>query len=320
MSQYKYIIPEELSSQRLDKALSMLMEKISRSRIQRAIKEDKLTVNSKITSDLATKVKYNDVLVINIEDEVLKEILPKNIPLDILYEDDHIIVLNKNANMTVHPGAGDYENTLVNALLYHTDSLSDVRGDDRPGIVHRLDKNTTGLMVIAKDNQSHISLAKQILNKSFIRKYEALVWGMVQPLNGRIDIATGRSLLDRKKMSVRKSGGKEAITHYKTMDILCNNLFSLVECRLETGRTHQIRVHLSHIGHSIVGDPTYGNNKRKIQNCPEEIREELLGVESQMLHSFYMSFTHPVTQQQMEFIQDIPQNYKKLIEHIKGSS
>ena len=317
MPQYKYDIPENLSGQRVDKALTELCSEFSRSQIQKAIKNDKLKLNDRIISNLSTRVKHNDQAEIIIEEEVQENILPKNIPLDIIYEDDDLIVINKNAYMTVHPGAGNYTDTLVNALLYHSNNLSDVGGDIRPGIVHRLDKTTSGLMVVAKNNKTHVHLAAQIESRELLRQYRALAWGMLKPPEGVINIPVGRSAVDRTRMTTLRSGGKNAITHYKTIEILHGGLFSLVECKLETGRTHQIRVHLSHTGHSIVGDQTYGNNSRKIHGCPEYLKEALSKLDHQALHSFYISFVHPTSGKRLEFKQDIPPEYSSLITFIR---
>ncbi len=225
MSEYQYIIPEHLNGFRLDKALSSLCQESSRSQIQKAIKDGKLILNDKIISNISAKVKEHDVVEMTLIEEVQIGIVPKNIPLDIIYEDDDLIVINKSADMTVHPGAGNQDNTLVNALLHHTNHLSDIGGEIRPGIVHRLDKNTSGLMVVAKNNQAHTHLAEQIETRELIRKYKALIWGMIKTTEGTIDAPMGRNRLDRKKMSVVKTGGKRAITHYKTLEILHNGLF-----------------------------------------------------------------------------------------------
>jgi 23S rRNA pseudouridine1911/1915/1917 synthase len=318
MPSYKYIIPEYLSGERLDKALSSLCEESSRSQIQKAIKNGHLVLNDKIISNLSSKVKENDAVEINIEEEIPEHIEPTNIPLDIVYEDEDLIVINKNSNMTVHPGAGNHNDTLVNALLYYSKNLSDVGGEIRPGIVHRLDKTTSGLMVVAKNNQAHVHLAEQIESRNLVRRYKALAWGMLKQTEGTIDIPIGRSTSDRKKMNTLKNGGgKSAITHYKVLEIIRGGLFSLVECKLETGRTHQIRVHMSHIAHSIVGDQTYGNNARKIHGCPDHLKENLRKMGHQALHSFYMSFDHPKTGEKMEFEQDIPEDYQALLSFIR---
>ena len=318
MPSYKYIIPEYLSGQRLDKALSSLCQEFSRSQIQKAIKNGRLVLNDQIISNLSSRVKENDAVEINIEEEVPEHIEPTNIPLDIVYEDEDLIVINKNSSMTVHPGAGNHNDTLVNALLYYSQNLSDVGGEVRPGIVHRLDKTTSGLMVVAKNNQAHVHLAEQIESRNLVRRYKALAWGMLKQTEGTIDMPIGRSTSDRKRMTTLKNGGgKSAVTHYKVLEIIRGGLFSLVECKLETGRTHQIRVHMSHIGHSIVGDQTYGNNARKIHGCPDNLKEDLLKMDHQALHSFYMSFDHPKTGEKMEFEQDIPEDYKDLLSFIR---
>ena len=317
MPKYVYIIPDYLDKQRLDKALTDLCKESSRSQIQKAIKNEKLILNGQIISNISAKVRENDAIELVLEEEVQAGILPANIPLDIVYEDQDLIVVNKSSTMTVHPGAGDHKETLVNALLYHSNSLSDIGGEIRPGIVHRLDKTTSGLMVVAKNNRAHAHLAGQIESGELIRQYRALVWGVVKPVEGIINLPMGRSKLDRKKMTTVKSGGKVAITHYKTIEVLHNGLFSLVECKLETGRTHQIRVHLSHGGHSIVGDQTYGNNSRKIQGSPDYLKEELKKMSHQALHSFYISFIHPVSGIRIEFEKGLPVDYNHLLEVIR---
>ena len=317
MPKYVYIIPDYLDKQRLDKALTDLCKESSRSQIQKAIKNEKLILNGQIISNISAKVRENDTIELVLEEEVQAGILPANIPLDIVYEDQDLIVVNKSSTMTVHPGAGDHKETLVNALLYHSNSLSDIGGEIRPGIVHRLDKTTSGLMVVAKNNRAHAHLAGQIESGKLIRQYRALVWGVVKPVEGIINLPMGRSKLDRKKMTTVKSGGKVAITHYKTIEVLHNGLFSLVECKLETGRTHQIRVHLSHGGHSIVGDQTYGNNSRKIQGSPDYLKEELKKMNHQALHSFYISFIHPVSGIRIEFEKGLPVDYNHLLEVIR---
>lgn len=321
MTTYKYIIPESLSGQRLDKALSTLCSESTRSQIQKAIKNKQTILNNQIISNLSSRVKENDAVEIKIIEEVSENIDPVNIPIDIIYEDLDLIVINKSSNMTVHPGAGNHNDTLVNALLYHSKNLSDIGGEIRPGIVHRLDKTTSGLMVVAKNNKAHVDLAAQIESRNLVRKYKALVWGMIKQTEGIIDIPIGRSSSDRKRMTTLKNGGgKPAITHYKVKEIMYGGLFSLVECKLETGRTHQIRVHMSHIGHSIVGDQTYGNNARKIHGCPENLKDELLKMNHQALHSFYISFDHPTTKKRMEFVQDFPGDYQRLLHFIRKVS
>ncbi len=319
MTQYNYIIPDFLNKQRIDKALAELCPGTSRSQIQKAIKNHQLMLNDKIIDSISMRVKENDTVIIALEEENVNEnLVPANIPLDIIYEDEDLIVINKSSSMTVHPGAGNNNETLVNALLFHSNSLSDIAGNIRPGIVHRLDKNTSGLMVVAKNNKAHVHLANQIESRELMRQYKALVWGVIKPVSGEINLPIGRSTIDRKRMSVLlKGGGKRAVTHYNTTEILHSGLFSMVECKLETGRTHQIRVHLSHNKHSIVGDQTYGNNLRKIQGCPEHLQNPLKEMKHQALHSFYISFIHPTSEERMEFFQEIPEDFNRLLNIIR---
>ena len=314
---FRFDVPKGQVLLRIDKFLMNLIPNATRNKIQNAAANGDIYVNN-LPVKSNYKVKPLDLVTIMLTHPPFENrIDPEDLPLDIVYEDDDLIVINKTSDMTVHPGAGTNADTLVNALLYHTKSLSDIGGEIRPGIVHRLDKTTSGLMVVAKNNQAHVHLAQAIETRELVRKYQALIWGILKPVEGVIDIPIGRSTLDRKKMSTLKFGGKTAITHYKTLEILCNGLFSIVECRLETGRTHQIRVHLSHQGHSIVGDQTYGNNNRKIQGCPEYLKEALMSMKHQALHSCYISFTHPVSGNMLEFEQDVPLDYTELIKCIR---
>ncbi len=319
MTQHNYTIPDFLNKQRIDKALAELCDGTSRSHIQRAVRNKQVSLNGKVVETISIKVKENDEIIIILEEEAVNEgLLPNNIPIDVIYEDDDLIVINKSSSMTVHPGAGNTQETLVNALLYHSKALSDISGDIRPGIVHRLDKNTSGLMVVAKNNRAHVHLANQIETRELMRQYKALVWGVIKPVSGEINMPIGRSTQDRKRMSVLlKGGGKRAVTHYNTTEILHSGLFSLVECKLETGRTHQIRVHLSHSKHSIVGDQTYGNNLRKIQGCPDYLQSNLKQMKHQALHSFYISFIHPTSEERIEFTQEVPEDFNQLLNFIR---
>ncbi len=322
MPKYNFVVPDNLSGFRLDKAVAIALKRLaikaSRVYVQKSIKEYKLSVNGTIISNLSFCVKENDDIEIFLDEEKQNQILSTNIPLDIVYEDDDLMVINKSSSMSSHPGAGNYSDTLVNALMYHTNQLSDIGGDLRPGIVHRLDKNTSGLMVVAKNNKTHESLVLQIKSRILKRKYKALIWGMVRPQDGIINQQIARSTIDRKKMTTIKSGGKISVTHYKTLEIFKGGMFSLLQCQLESGRTHQIRVHLSHVGHSIVGDQLYGNNKRKIESCKEQsIRKRLEKFNHQALHSFYISFTHPTNLNVMEFEKELPLDYYELLEFLR---
>ncbi len=313
MTTHTYIVPEIMNDTRIDKMLSSVSY-LSRNQVQKAIKNEQVSLNNSIIVNLSTLVKQNDKIVLDILDNK-KKILPHSkIALDILYEDNDLIIINKSNNMVVHPPNDKSYNdtTLVNALKYHTNNLSDIGGTNRAGIVHRLDKNTSGLMVIAKNNFAHEHLANQLRSRTLVRKYMALVWGIINPQKGVIDLKIGRSKLNRMKMTIVNNNGKNAVTYYKTIKVF-NGLFSLVECKLETGRTHQIRVHLSYIGNSIVGDQTYGHNNRKIFRSPVEIQKQLLLIKHQLLYSYYISFIHPSNKKLLEFNQKMPKEFLALI-------
>ncbi|WP_341759247.1 RluA family pseudouridine synthase [Candidatus Tisiphia endosymbiont of Ptychoptera albimana] len=309
----EYNIPKNLDGFRLDKALVSLISKTSRSQVQKMICDSQVQVNSMIISDSNFKVKENDIISVFFKDPDPLTMQEADIKLDIFYEDEDLIVINKAAGMTVHPGSGNHQDTLVNALLHHAKSLSSIGGLERPGIVHRLDKDTSGLMVVAKNNFAHVHLASQIESRNLVRKYKALVWGIINPQEGVIRNNIGRDRIIRQKMTVLKFGGKEAITHYKTEKIFFNGIISMVECRLATGRTHQIRVQLSHLKHSVVGDQTYGKNSKKL-NCNFSIvPQKLMDFKRQALHSWYISFFHPVSGKLLEFESPLPPDITGII-------
>jgi 23S rRNA pseudouridine1911/1915/1917 synthase len=318
MSKFLYTIPFDLDKQRLDKAIALLCTDFSRSQVQKAIKNKQVLLNNNIVEVMSSKVSTDDILEITFAENKPHQMQATQIDLDIVYEDDHLIVLNKAAGITTHPGVGNHDDTLVNALLYHTQKLSDVNGEFRAGIVHRLDKETSGLMVIAKTNQAHNNLAKQLQDRDLKRRYLALIWGVMKPLGGTIDMPITRSNRDRTRMTTVQHGGKSAVTHYETKEILAKAAVSLVECRLETGRTHQIRVHFSQNRHSVVGDQVYGHNERKVQSCPQGLKEILGAMKRQALHSYYIGFMHPITEEFMEFTRDVPQDYQELLEALRG--
>jgi 23S rRNA pseudouridine1911/1915/1917 synthase len=314
----RFTVPLNLSLLRLDKALSTLNTGVSRSSVQKAIKNGHVTLNNVIIKDSSILVKEHDIIELNLPEEAPLNMQATNIALDILYEDEDLMVINKPAGLTVHPGAGNYHDTLANALIYYSNSLSDVGGFTRPGIVHRLDKDTSGLMVVAKNNFAHASLSNQIEKRQLVRNYKALVWGMINPTSGTIETNIGRDRVNRQKMSALKLGGKKAITHYHTERIFLGGLMSLVICKLETGRTHQIRVHLSHVGHSVVGDQAYGQNARKINKLPLEIKEKLVNFKRQALHSYCIAFNHPRTNKFFEFSIDLPHDMKRIVDLLKN--
>ncbi|MDD9335006.1 MAG: RluA family pseudouridine synthase [Rickettsiaceae bacterium] len=309
----EYNVPNNLDGFRLDKALVSLISKTSRSQVQKSINDFQVQVNGLIISDSNFKVKENDLISVFFKAPDPLTMQEADIKLDIFYEDEDLMVINKAAGMTVHPGSGNHQDTLVNALLHHAKSLSSIGGLERPGIVHRLDKDTSGLMVVAKNNFAHVHLAKQIESRNLIRKYKALVWGIINPQEGVIRNNIGRDRIIRQKMTILKFGGKEAVTHYKTEEIFFDGIISMVECRLATGRTHQIRVQLSHLKHSVVGDQTYGKNSRKVNSNFSIVPQKLMDFKRQALHSWYISFSHPVSDKLLEFESPLPQDIVEII-------
>lgn len=308
------------SAGRLDKVLSDLAgEGVSRSRLKTLIVDGQVTLNGKICDDASRKVASGDVIELVIPEAIEALPQPENIPLDVVYEDEHMLVINKAVGMVVHPGAGNQNGTLVSALLYHCgDTLSGIGGVKRPGIVHRLDKDTSGLMVIAKNDIAHQGLAAQLSDRSLSRIYQALVWKMPTPIKGTINVPIGRHQQSRVKMSVRSHAmGREAITHYLREETF-HDVISLVTCQLETGRTHQIRVHMQHLGHPLLGDQLYGlpaQEQRSLMNrggYDEEAREAVLAFPRQALHAAGIHFVHPVTGEEMEFEADWPDDLEGL--------
>ena len=271
---------------RLDNFLTDVLE-VSRSQVTKMIKAKEVLVNGKNVKP-GFMLKENDTVIVNHVDE--DGVKPEKMDLDIVYEDDDVIVVNKANGVVVHPGAGNHSGTLVNGLLYHT-KLSDINGEVRPGIVHRIDAYTTGLLMIAKNNRAHEILAEELAQKKTYRKYVALVWGVIESDSGEIDAPIGRSKNDRKKMAI-SADGKEAITHFKVLKRY--EKATLIELRLETGRTHQIRVHMNYIGHPVVNDPVYGNRK-------------LFDETGQCLHAKELGFVHPTTGEYMQFDSELPE-------------
>jgi len=287
---------------RIDKYLMEQLD-ISRSKIQRMIDSGSILVNdSTIKNSYSLKIGDN----IFVDDEYSEDvdIVPENIKLDICYEDDYLLVVNKPSGMVVHPAAGNFSGTLVNGLMYHcNNNLSQINGSVRPGIVHRIDKDTSGLLVVAKNDEVHNDLAKQIAEKTVVRKYIALVHGIINEDTATIDAPIGRDINNRKKMAVTDINSKEAVTHLKVLSRYPKS--TLIECRLETGRTHQIRVHLNYIGHPIVNDPVYGYKK---------LDDESFG---QMLHAKTLGFIHPITKEYLEFTSNPPQRFEEILDQYK---
>lgn len=309
-------IPEE-SSGRLDKTVADLCPELSRSRIKGLILEGFVLLDGVVVTDVSAKVKGGEVAEITIPPIGEGDPQPENIAIDIVYEDDDLLVINKQAGLVVHPAPGNWQGTLVNALLYHCgDSLSGIGGVKRPGIVHRLDKETSGLMVVAKNDKAHQGLTAQFADRSLSRKYLAFVWGMPKTMAGLIETKMGRSKTNRKKMAVQRDVGKDAITHY-TVTELYGLTAALMECQLETGRTHQIRVHMSHLGHPVIGDIIYGKRPKHVSQAFESEVLRLLPADRHLLHAYHIEFIHPVTGEEMEFEVDVPKDMVKVQEFLK---
>lgn len=298
-----FTILSEQAGVRVDKFLSEQYPDRTRSNLQKLIDENYVTVNGKPIAK-NYKLRERDDLSIDFPEPVELSIQPEKIPLDIVYEDADLLVVNKPKGMVVHPAAGNYEGTLVNALLYHCgSSLSGINGVIRPGIVHRIDKNTSGLLMVAKNDLAHQGLAEQIKNHTFLREYEAVVYGKVKEDTGTVNAPIGRSKIDRKKMCVTSENSKEAITHYEV--IKRYREFTHMKFRLETGRTHQIRVHMAYLGHPIAGDDVYG---------PKKVITKLSG---QCLHAKKLGFIHPITKNWMEFDSSLPDYFVDFLNVMK---
>ena len=312
-------VKKNQEGQRLDKWLADSFPQLSRTRIANLLDMGLLKKNNEICKQASLKIKLGEVYSIQIPDPSDPLPLPENIKLDILFEDEDIIVVNKPAGMVVHPGAGNYEGTLVNALLFHCkDSLSGIGGVKRPGIVHRIDKETSGILVVAKNDAAHHALAEQFETHSIERMYIALVWGQLNPITGTITGNIARSKLNRQKMTLVKNGGKNAVTHYNVIESLQNNSLSLLECRLETGRTHQIRVHLSAKGHPLVGDKVYGGKQKYLKKLIEpNILQILENFPRQALHAALLGFYHPKNGKHLLFKVNLPDDMAMLLKKLQ---
>ena len=320
----KFSVDLKNSGKRLDIFLSDNINRFTRSYIKKLIENKRVKLNDKISLSPSAKVKYKDKIVTNIVTIYERNIIPKKINLEVVYEDRSILVINKPKGMVVHPGAGNYENTLVNALLFkYKKNLSDLNGALRPGIVHRIDKNTSGLLVVAKNNLAHANLGVQFSNHTIKRKYICLAWGVVRPLNGKINTLISRDKKNRQLMTVSEINGKKAITNYKTLKVF--NIkdmpkISLIECELETGRTHQIRVHLKYKGASLLGDKQYGKKNIKFKKINKEFLIKLNKLSGQALHAKTLEFFHPKTKKWMSFNSDLPDSFKKILNLLENLS
>ena len=319
-----YLVDVSNDKKRLDLFLCNKINKLTRSNIKKIIEAGNVFINQIIIKAPSRKVRFNDsIKVIFSIPNSTKKIKPKKIKLLIVYEDEDIIIIDKPKGMVVHPGAGNYENTMVNALIYKYKKLSSLNGEQRPGIVHRIDKSTSGLLVVAKNNTSHASLGKQFSEHSIERTYLCLVWGVLRPLNGRIETLIRRNKKNRKIMSVSEIGGKKAITNYKTIKTFYSKdipKISLVECKLETGRTHQIRVHLSHKGSSILGDFQYGKKNLKFKKINSDFLTNLKKFNGQALHAQTLGFIHPTKNIRLNFKSNLPSDFKDMLKLLENLS
>ena len=313
----KFSVDENNSGKRLDVYLTENINHLTRSFLKKLIEKKQVKLNKKVLTSPATKVKIKDQISINIIENNVQDIKPKKIKLDIIYEDNDILVINKPKGMVVHPGAGNYENTLVNALLFnYKKKLSNINGPTRPGIIHRIDKETSGLLVVAKNNTAHANLGTQFSNHNIERKYLCLAWGIVRPLSGKISTLISRDKKNRQLMTVSEINGKKAITNYKTIKVF--NIkdipkISLLECKLETGRTHQIRVHLKYKGTSLLGDKQYGKKNIKFKKINNDFFIKLNKLSGQALHAKTLGFAHPKTKKWMNFNSELPESFKKIL-------
>ncbi|MCI7790502.1 MAG: RluA family pseudouridine synthase [Lachnospiraceae bacterium] len=304
MNELIFEISPEMEDERIDKCICNYMDSLSRSYIQKIIKTSNVFVND-IPVKANYKVKVDDKIRFIIPENVEPDIPAQNIPLDIIYEDKDILIVNKPKDMVVHPAPGHYEGTIVNAVMYHCkDALSGINGVMRPGIVHRIDKDTTGSLIICKNDEAHNFIAAQLKEHSINRRYRAIVWGRVSLDEGVIDAPIGRHPTDRKKMAINQKNGKTAVTHYKVLERF--EKFSYIECRLETGRTHQIRVHMASIGHPLLGDEVYSNAKSPYK------------VKGQTLHAMTIGFIHPSTKEYMEFEAPLPDYFEDILRKLRN--
>jgi len=318
---FRTIVDEEAGGERLDSFLSENIPELSRSRIQKAVRAGEVTVDGAAVTRVSRRIRESESVEIRFSPPAPMEVLAEDIPLDIVYEDADLLVVNKPAGMVVHPAPGNENGTLVNALLHHCKDLSGIGGVLRPGIVHRLDSLTTGLLVVAKNDRVHISLSRQLMERTVSRVYQAIVWGQMPKGEGVINLPIGRSHSDRKKMAVVAHGGREASTSYYVVDTF--EPFQYIKVKLGTGRTHQIRVHLSHAGHPVLGDRVYGGSVLRKGSLPKkemEKAQKALGmIERQALHAGELSFFHPVRNEIVAFSAPLPDDFESVLSFCRSS-
>jgi 23S rRNA pseudouridine1911/1915/1917 synthase len=320
----KFSVSSQNNGKRLDIFLSENINNYTRSFLKKLIENKQVVLNKNLITSPSIRIKHKDQISINIMEKNEENIVPKKMKLDIVFEDKDILILNKPKGLVVHPGAGNNKNTLVNALLFkYKKNLSDINGSLRPGIVHRIDKETSGLLVVAKNNFAHSNLGNQFSKHTIKRKYLCLSWGVVRPFYGKINTLITRDKKNRQLMTVSDINGKKAITNYKTVKVF--NIkdipkISLIECELETGRTHQIRVHLKYKGTSLLGDKQYGKKNIKFKKINSEFSTKLNQLSGQALHAKTLEFVHPTTKKWMSFNSDLPSSFKKILKLLENLS
>ena len=320
----EFLISLNDEKKRIDVFLNQELKNLSRSYIKDLILSGQLKINKAVIKSPSYKVKLNDFVSLNVIKKPVQNLIPYSFSLNIIFEDDDIMVIDKPAGIAMHPGAGNYDKTIVNALInYNKNSLSNSGGVLRPGIVHRIDKNTSGLVVIAKNNLAHENLSNQFSKHTIKRVYQLLVWGKIRPSKGRVETLITRSSRNRQMMEVSNIKGKKAITNYKTIEIFENKnipTLSLLECELETGRTHQIRVHMNYLGNSIVGDDKYKKKFKKIKNISPSLEKKLMDLNRQFLHAKIIGFIHPKNNKKMIFDSILPNELEKIIKTLRKTS
>ena len=318
------IVKDEEKFQRVDQFISNKEKDLSRTRIKNLILKKKLKINDKTITDPSKKIYTEDYIELEIPEPQKASLKPFNFKLEIVYEDKDLLVVNKPAGISMHPGAGNYDKTLVNALInYDSKNLSSIGDELRPGIVHRIDKDTSGLVVIAKNNLSHEKLSNQFSEHSIKRVYQTLIWGKLRPQVGQIQTLITRSSKNRQLMEVGIAKGKKAITNYKTLKVFENEkipTFSLIECRLETGRTHQIRVHMSHKGNNILGDRKYKKKFKKIKGINSDLEKLIINLNRQFLHAKVLGFIHPKSQKKLQFNSLLPSDLENILKTLRKLS
>ena len=316
-----FLVEESSNNLRLDKYLASKLKTLTRSQIKKIILSKNISIDKKTISSPSQKIKFGNSIEVLIKEKKVDYIKPQKMNINIVYEDKEIIVIDKPSGIVVHPGAGNQEGTLVNGLLHlYKRNLSNLNGLSRPGIVHRIDKDTSGLLVVAKTNFSHANLARQFSDHTIKRKYLALIWGVIRPLSGKITTLLSRSKKNRQLMSVNERSGKKAITNYKTIKVFSSKeipKISLVECVLETGRTHQIRVHLSYKGNGLIGDKKYGKKKLGFRKINKKFEKILFSFERQALHAKSLGFIHPTKSNRVNFETKLPQDFRKMLDFLE---